>query len=367
MTSTSAGNGSFPVVASPGDYPRRSRPDGSASWRLPQVQALVQRFSGDGAHDMPVSKRRTPSPPRADMVVYSLGTTQHPETGIAVHRRVRACRGASLTSMSTSASSPGSAATFSTGATSHRSGSSGSATSYQDCSSRDASTGDFYARYPPAQTNAAPGGGSEWQFHPVAAATSTMAPPPQWSHTVPGGPGGGGGDGGYYGGTDAMNFHIPSAFAPQPGPAGECYEPEYDLYPMPAVQPVLARPTGAPPPARPAPNRPAQFQQQQEQQRLSEGNLAAQAQPRPGAKEKTKPAGTVHNDNFVNHYETRMCTHFMGTGDCPFDEDCRYAHGHDDKRTYAANVRDGITSVEALREFLQRRKAPAIMQGNWAY
>lgn len=68
-------------------------------------------------------------------------------------------------------------------------------------------------------------------------------------------------------------------------------------------------------------------------------------------------AATKAEDAFADHYKTRLCVNYQKDGSCRYGRVCRFAHGSADVRTYAQNVREGITSVENLTAFLRASRS----------
>lgn len=64
----------------------------------------------------------------------------------------------------------------------------------------------------------------------------------------------------------------------------------------------------------------------------------------------SKPAAKKPN-TIADHYKTRLCKNFAAKGSCTYECFCRFAHGPSDLRTYAQNVRTGLTTEEAVRDY----------------
>jgi hypothetical protein len=65
------------------------------------------------------------------------------------------------------------------------------------------------------------------------------------------------------------------------------------------------------------------------------------------------------------YFRTVLCTHFRpgGSGDCPYESRCRYAHGVSQLRTMEMNIKDGLVTEEAVRQFLWRPNLQLAMTG----
>jgi hypothetical protein len=59
------------------------------------------------------------------------------------------------------------------------------------------------------------------------------------------------------------------------------------------------------------------------------------------------PAAVV----IAKKFRTKMCQNFVNTGTCPYLLRCVFAHGKDSLRTCAMNLRDNVTSEEAIKAF----------------
>lgn len=58
----------------------------------------------------------------------------------------------------------------------------------------------------------------------------------------------------------------------------------------------------------------------------------------------------------ANRYKTKMCKNFITTGSCPYEMRCMFAHGEYELRTSKDNLRDGLTSEEAIRRFQHQQQ-----------
>lgn len=63
------------------------------------------------------------------------------------------------------------------------------------------------------------------------------------------------------------------------------------------------------------------------------------------------PASTEHKPILADRFRTKLCRNYAQTGECPYFHRCMFAHGEQDLRTKADNVRDGLFSEDAIRTF----------------
>lgn len=52
----------------------------------------------------------------------------------------------------------------------------------------------------------------------------------------------------------------------------------------------------------------------------------------------------------ADRYKTRMCDKWAA-GNCPYDVRCMFAHGEEELRTADDNIRDGLLTEEAIRQY----------------
>jgi len=62
-------------------------------------------------------------------------------------------------------------------------------------------------------------------------------------------------------------------------------------------------------------------------------------------------------------YKTTMCRH-VGREACFLGARCRFAHSPEDLRTEAQNIRDGITTEDAVRQLMDAAEAAAAARGD---
>jgi hypothetical protein len=53
----------------------------------------------------------------------------------------------------------------------------------------------------------------------------------------------------------------------------------------------------------------------------------------------------------AERFRTKLCNKWLQTGVCPYDVRCMFAHGEDELRTTAMNLRDGLTTEHSIRLF----------------
>jgi hypothetical protein len=63
------------------------------------------------------------------------------------------------------------------------------------------------------------------------------------------------------------------------------------------------------------------------------------------------PGGTEPKPILAERFKTKMCQNYERTGSCRYEARCMFAHGHTDLRTKDMNLRDNLTSEEAIRVF----------------
>jgi hypothetical protein len=59
----------------------------------------------------------------------------------------------------------------------------------------------------------------------------------------------------------------------------------------------------------------------------------------------------------ASRFKTKLCDHYQLNGECIFAHRCMFAHGEEDLRTTEMNLRDGLTTEEAIRALQQARLA----------
>ncbi|KAG5467219.1 hypothetical protein CUR178_00860 [Leishmania enriettii] len=60
----------------------------------------------------------------------------------------------------------------------------------------------------------------------------------------------------------------------------------------------------------------------------------------------------------AGRYKTKLCKNYVAKGECPYDVRCMFAHGEEELRTSDDNVRDGLVTEEAIKDF-QRQQSQA--------
>lgn len=53
----------------------------------------------------------------------------------------------------------------------------------------------------------------------------------------------------------------------------------------------------------------------------------------------------------AERYKTKMCRNYLQHGECPYEVRCMFAHGDHEMRTCEMNIRDGLTTEEAIKSF----------------
>lgn len=53
----------------------------------------------------------------------------------------------------------------------------------------------------------------------------------------------------------------------------------------------------------------------------------------------------------AERFKTKMCKNFVATGACPYTNHCMFAHGEEQLRTCEDNIRDGLTTENAIKAF----------------
>lgn len=79
------------------------------------------------------------------------------------------------------------------------------------------------------------------------------------------------------------------------------------------------------------------------------------------AAEKANAAGNEEEeeakDILSKRFKTKLCTNYVAQGVCPYAERCRFAHGDAELRTCEENIRDGLITEEAVKQFLRQQAA----------
>lgn len=66
---------------------------------------------------------------------------------------------------------------------------------------------------------------------------------------------------------------------------------------------------------------------------------------------KQQPVAKSGDKTLAERFRTKLCRNFVATGVCPYDTRCMFAHGEALLRTKEDNLRDGLTSEEAIKYF----------------
>jgi hypothetical protein len=57
----------------------------------------------------------------------------------------------------------------------------------------------------------------------------------------------------------------------------------------------------------------------------------------------------------ADRFKSKLCDKYQRLGECPFEHRCMFAHGEEDLRTTEMNLRDGLTTEEAIKAFQTER------------
>ncbi|CAJ1014980.1 putative Zinc finger C-x8-C-x5-C-x3-H type (and similar) [Leishmania utingensis] len=57
----------------------------------------------------------------------------------------------------------------------------------------------------------------------------------------------------------------------------------------------------------------------------------------------------------AGRYKTKLCKNYVAKGECPYDVRCMFAHGEEELRTTDDNIRDGLTTEEAIKGFQRQQ------------
>ncbi|AYU82904.1 Zinc finger C-x8-C-x5-C-x3-H type (and similar) [Leishmania donovani] len=57
----------------------------------------------------------------------------------------------------------------------------------------------------------------------------------------------------------------------------------------------------------------------------------------------------------AGRYKTKLCKNYVAKGECPYDVRCMFAHGEDELRTSDDNIRDGLVTEEAIKDFQRQQ------------
>ncbi|KAG5466687.1 hypothetical protein LSCM1_00857 [Leishmania martiniquensis] len=57
----------------------------------------------------------------------------------------------------------------------------------------------------------------------------------------------------------------------------------------------------------------------------------------------------------AGRYKTKLCKNYVAKGECPYDVRCMFAHGEEELRTSDDNVRDGLITEEAIKDFQRQQ------------
>jgi len=68
----------------------------------------------------------------------------------------------------------------------------------------------------------------------------------------------------------------------------------------------------------------------------------------------SSPASTVQKPILAERFKTKPCRNYLTTGECPYQHRCMFAHGDVETRSKEQNLRDGLTSESAIKEFQRR-------------
>jgi len=60
----------------------------------------------------------------------------------------------------------------------------------------------------------------------------------------------------------------------------------------------------------------------------------------------------------AERFKTKLCRNWVTSGHCPYEQRCMFAHGEDELRSREWNIRDGLTSETAIKEFQRKFYAP---------
>jgi len=58
----------------------------------------------------------------------------------------------------------------------------------------------------------------------------------------------------------------------------------------------------------------------------------------------------------ASRYKTKMCRNYVITGMCPYEIRCMFAHGEHELRTMEMNLKDGLVTEEAIKQFNRSQK-----------
>jgi hypothetical protein len=56
----------------------------------------------------------------------------------------------------------------------------------------------------------------------------------------------------------------------------------------------------------------------------------------------------------AERFKTKLCRNWVTSGHCPYEQRCMFAHGDDELRSREWNVRDGLTTETAIKEFQRK-------------
>jgi hypothetical protein len=62
-------------------------------------------------------------------------------------------------------------------------------------------------------------------------------------------------------------------------------------------------------------------------------------------------AANAERHVLAERYKTKMCRNYLQTGECPYEIRCMFAHGDHELRSCEMNIRDGLITEEAIKDF----------------